>query len=86
MQASDKEALPLFGTLGRGEGGKGIDCDVARERESPLLPVLDSSDPGASQPAALGIRGASGTAEPRDKGPPSYKAITTEIKAWCDDN
>ena len=54
MQASDKEALPLFGTLGREEGGgvKGIDCDVATLSTSPTsgFPILE--------PARLGIRGA----------------------------
>lgn len=35
MQASDKEALPLFGTLEGKEGGK---ASIATLRESPPLP------------------------------------------------
>lgn len=51
MQASGKEALPLFGTLavwGGERGGKGIDCDVARESTSPSsgFPILEPARPG----------------------------------------
>lgn len=60
MQASGKEALPLFGTLavwGGERGGKGIDCDVARVHFSQFWISRSWSLP------ALGTRGASGTAE-----------------------
>lgn len=71
MQASDKEALPLFGTLGRKEGGKG---SIATLRESPPLPVLDFRS--WSQPAWESVEhqgrpsdAPSLTKTPKDKGP-----------------